>query len=98
MLTFEKVLEVFANYLHDDTECEVILTKRGYTVLIWDSRAQEWDTCEYCPTPEVLRDRLAEAYANLAELKSTGGKRELTREEQTQIIEERNSLTKDCGK
>ena len=97
MMTFEKVLEVFADHLREDTDCEVIQTRHGYTVLIWDSRAQDWETCEYCPTPEVLRDRLARAYDDFAELKLTGGERELTGEERSQIDAERNRLKEICG-
>ena len=36
MLTFEMVLEVFKDYLEEDTDCEVVLTKHGYTVMQWD--------------------------------------------------------------
>ena len=97
-MTFEKVMEVFADYLHEDTDCEVIQTRHGYTVLIWDNRAREWDTCAYCPTPETLRDRLAEAYDDFAELKFTGGEVELTCEERTQIDEKRDWLKGLCGK
>ena len=37
MLTFEKVMEVFKDYLTEDTRYEVVMTSRGYTVLEWDS-------------------------------------------------------------
>lgn len=33
MMTFEKVLGVFKDYLAGDTNCEVILTKHDYTVM-----------------------------------------------------------------
>ena len=35
MMTFEKVLEVFNDYLNKDSVLEVVNTKRGYTVMIW---------------------------------------------------------------
>ena len=98
MMTFEQVLEVFAAHLREDTDCEVIQTRHGYTVLIWDSRAQDWETCEHCPTPESLRDRLADAYDDFVELQTTGGERELTREERTRIDAERDRLKGLCGK
>ena len=97
MMTFEKVLEVFAAHLREDTDCEVIRTRHGYTALLWDGRAQEWDTCEYCPTPEALRDRLAEAYDDFAELKITGGERELTGGERARIDAERDRLKGLCS-
>lgn len=34
MMTFEKVLEVFNDYLNKDSVLEVVNTKRGYTVLL----------------------------------------------------------------
>lgn len=33
MMTFEKVLEIFKDYLAEDTDCDVVLTKHGYTVM-----------------------------------------------------------------
>ena len=96
-MTFEKVLEVFADYLREDTDCEVIKTRHGYTLLIWDNTAQEWETCEHCPTPESLRDRLADAYDDFAELKITSGEHELTGEEWEQIDAERDRLKGLCG-
>lgn len=40
MMTFEKVLEVFNDYLNKDSVLEVVNTKRGYTVMIWDDAAR----------------------------------------------------------
>ncbi len=96
-MTFEKVLKVFADYLREDTDCEVIQTRHGYTLLIWDNTAQEWETCEHCQTPEALRDRLADAYSDYAELKFTGGERELTSEERAQRDAERDRLNELCS-
>lgn len=36
MLTFERILTVFADYLAADTDVEVIQTRHGYTYLVWD--------------------------------------------------------------
>lgn len=52
MLTNEVVLNVFADHLSRDPEYEVVSTRRGYTVLGWDKRGEEWDSAELCPTPE----------------------------------------------
>lgn len=84
-MTFDSVKDYFANYLNEDTECEVILTKHGYTVLVWDNRARDWDTCEYCGTPEMLLQSLIKAYKSFAELKITGAMRNLTRKEKEDI-------------
>ena len=42
MLTFEKVLEVFQDYLTKDSMYEIVTTSRGYTVLEWDSQLEDW--------------------------------------------------------
>lgn len=41
MMTFEKVLEVFNDYLNKDSVLEVVNTKRGYTVMIWDEKDEQ---------------------------------------------------------
>lgn len=58
MLTFEMVLEVFKDYLEEDTDCEVVLTKHGYTVMQWDEKSKTWYGVEYCETPEDLQYEL----------------------------------------
>lgn len=95
-MTFEKVLNVFADYLNEDSDCEVILTQHGYTLLIWDKRAQGWSTSEYCRTPEVLCDMLLDAYSDLTELKITHARRELTEEERAGIEAECNRFREQC--
>ena len=37
MLSFEKVLEVFGDYLAQDKACEVLTTSRGIMVVDWAS-------------------------------------------------------------
>ena len=41
MLTFEKVMAVFKDYLAEDARYEIVMTSHGYTVLEWDSIAKE---------------------------------------------------------
>ena len=48
MLTFEKVLEVFKNYLTEDDMYEVIFTSHGYTLLEWDRQCGEWTGVKLC--------------------------------------------------
>lgn len=81
MMTFEKVLEVFKDYLTEDTNCEVVLTKHGYTVMQWDEKSKDWYGVEYCETPEDLRDELLSSYRMNEAEKITKTKRELTEEE-----------------
>ena len=58
MPTFEKVLEVFGDYLAQDKACEVLTTSRGYLAVDWESCKNNWVTSRLCPTPEKLRDLL----------------------------------------
>ena len=96
MLTNEIVLKVFSDYLARDDDFEVVLTSRGYTVMGFDNHRQDWNTVDYCPTPEALRDSLLNTYESFRELEITGGDRDLTAKEEAQIIEEQNALTELC--
>lgn len=96
-MTFEKVLEVFKEYLLEDANCEVVHTKHGYTVMQWDENSKSWYGVEYCETPENLRDELLSSYRMSKAEKITKAKRELTDEEN--IILERkckNYIEKCC--
>ena len=98
MLTNEIVLKVFSDYLNCDTDFEVVLTSRGYTVMGFDNHRQDWNTVDYCPTPEALRDSLLNAYESFRELEITGGDRDLTEKEEEKLAKERNALTALCEK
>lgn len=98
MLTNEIVLKVFSDYLNRDTDFEVILTSRGYTVMGFDNHRQDWNTVDFCPTPEALRDSLLNAYESFRELEITGGDRDLTEKEEEKLAKERDALTALCEK
>ena len=98
MLTNEIVLKVFSDYLNRDTDFEVILTSKGYTVMGFDNHRQDWNTVDYCPTPEALRDSLLNAYESFRELEITGGDRDLTEKEEAKLAKERDALTALCEK
>ena len=98
MLTNEIVLKVFSDYLNRDTDFEVVLTSRGYTVMGFDNHRQDWNTVDYCPTPEALRDSLLNAYESFRELEITGGDRDLTEKEEEKLAKERDALTALCEK
>ena len=96
MLTFEKVLEVFKDYLEKDSICEVVTTKQGYTVLYWDSRAEEWYRVTYCKTPEIMRDTFLDGYHDLLEQGYTHNHRNLTQEEKATITLLLDEIRKKC--
>ena len=78
MLTFEKVLEKFADYLKEDTRYEMLMTTHGYTLVEWDSIQKDWAGIQLCASPEEMRDVLLDALSGYLEFQATHGSRELT--------------------
>ena len=52
MLTNEMVLKIFADYLAEDTDLEIIQTRHGLAVMLWDNAGQDWSDVTCCQTPE----------------------------------------------
>ena len=77
MLTFERVLNAFSDYLQQDPLYEVILTSHGYTLMAWEPSRDEWYSAEFTATPNILLDRLTDAYANFLKDQITKNEREL---------------------
>ena len=59
MLTFEKVLDVFKDYLADDGMYEIVMTSHGYTVMEWDGCLGDWTDSKLCKTPQDTRSYAA---------------------------------------
>ena len=89
MLTFENVLDAFADYLKEDQDLEVVLTRHGYTLLIWD-------TSESCATPEILLEHLENAYKIFSFVELTKGSRELLPADREKIQAECAALRERC--
>ena len=96
MLTFEKVLVVFADALDRDPLYEIVQTSRGYTLMGWEPGREEWSHVERMTTPEKLRDALLNNYATLLEDEITGNERELTDGERAGIDAECEKLKALC--
>lgn len=97
MLTFEKVLEVFSEYLTEDDSCEVLQSSRGCLVVDWESTADRWVTTRLCQTPEQLRDAIRIHYENYQGCKLTHGyKRELLPSEDSDIKRMGEAMVKRC--
>ena len=96
MLTFEKVLAVFADYLQQDPLYEVILTSHGYTLMAWEPSRNEWYSAEFTATPRNLMNSLLDAYANFREEQITDNDRDLTQQEETELKEECAQLRNKC--
>ena len=92
MLTFEKVMEVFKDYLAEDTRYEIVMTSHGYTVLEWDSKANIWAGEELCGTPESMRDVLLDCFTGYLEYKAITANGEITEAEQERITAQRQKL------
>lgn len=88
MLTFEKVLAVFDDYLQQDPLYEVILTSHGYTLMAWNPQRNEWYSAEFMDTPKNLMNGLLDAYANFREDQITDNDRDLTEQEQAMLKKE----------
>ena len=92
MLTFEKVMVVFKDYLAEDTRYEIVMTSRGYTVLEWDSKANTWAGEELCATPELMGDVLLDCFTGYLEYKTIIANGEITKAEQERITTQRQAL------
>ena len=97
MLTFEKVLEVFGDYLAEDKSYEVFCTSRGYIVVNWENCENDWVTVQLCRTPEYLRDILRFSYVEYRSFCLTDGyKRDLTDQENQDIEKTGMELAARC--
>ena len=86
MLTFEKVLEMFRDYLERDMELEVCRSRYGYVCVSFSGTSTEPVFCEgeLCRTPEELFDHLLTEYESFALIQLTRGRREETEADREQ--------------
>ena len=96
MLTFEKVMEVFKDYLQQDALYEVVFTSHGYTLMAWEPERSQWYSAEYMATPKDLMDNLLDTYANFREDQITDNERDLTQQEQAGLYRECSLLRNKC--
>lgn len=96
MLTFEKVLSVFHDYLEADPLYEVALTRRGYTLLAWEPARNDWYSAAFMATPGILLDKLLDAYADFLEDQITESERDLTPLEAAEIEAKCRQLREQC--
>ena len=63
MLTFEKVLEIFEDYLAQDMELEVYKSRYGYVCVSFNGSPPDLPYCEgdVCRTPEELFDEFLDS-------------------------------------
>ena len=88
--------EIISN-AQQNVECECFELD-DYTVMGFDCYRQDWNTVDFCPTPEDLLDSLLDAYENFRMMEITGGDRDLTEKEEAKLAKERDALTALCEK
>ena len=98
MLTFEKVLTVFYDYLQQDPLYEVVLTSHGYTLMAWEPERKQWYSAEFMATPEILANSLLDAYSSFREDQITDNNRDLTQQEQIELKKECDLFLAECMK
>lgn len=96
MLTYEKVLDTFAEYLAEDTEQDAIKARHSYITAYWHAEREEYDFLQTCSTPEELLDDLVSDYTQYQLFKLTHGKREETREEKVSCKAMGEALREKC--
>lgn len=96
MLSFENVLNVFDDYLQIDPLYEVVLTSHGYTLLAWEPARNNWYRAELVTAPDILMDKLVDAYASFLEDRITENERELTSTETAEIEIQCKLLREQC--
>lgn len=84
MLTFEKVMEIFKDYLEADRDLELILTSRGYLRILWSHNGFDYEDGALCRTPDELFDVLLADCESFHHVQATHGMRELTQEDREQ--------------
>ena len=89
MLTFEKVLEIFEDYLAQDMELEVYKTRYGYVCVSFNGSPPDPPPCEgdVCRAPEELFDLLLTDYQDFELLRRTKGRREVTEADEKAVKE-----------
>ncbi len=62
MLTYDKVQEIFADYLAEDKSAEIVSTRHCRALMMWDEAGQDWTLVVPCKTPEELFEALLWEY------------------------------------
>lgn len=96
MLTFEQVFDAFAEYLEADTDREIVKVKHGYLSLLWDHSMGDYNSLEFCQTPEELLDELTSNYSGYLEWLACGDKDEPTEAEAEDIRQKAAAIRAKC--
>ncbi len=96
-LTYEKVFQVFQDYLSEDDVIEIVKLKHGYAALLWYEKNHEYTNMEAFTSPVELADFLAGQHEIFHEMQLDGnGSRDLTEEEKEPLIKASQELLAKC--
>ena len=85
MQNFEKVLEIFRDYLTLDPEEEVLKCRRGYLRVTWNEDSRYCVDGILSRTPGELFEVLLSDYRTYEEVRMTMGQREVSGTEEKQV-------------
>jgi hypothetical protein len=84
MKTFEKVLEIFREYLDSDQEEEVLPCRKGYLRVTWNGDSRHCEDGILSRTPDELFEVLLSDHRGYEELQLTKGRREVSEDDEKQ--------------
>ena len=96
MLTFERVLETFADYLSEDKDTEVVEAKHGYIVMFWHDQRAEYDFFTLCKTPHALLKELLKSYGSYLAWVECGPNGDPNTKQKAEIAKKKKALREKC--
>ena len=84
MKTFEKVLEIFREYLDNDQDEEVLPSRKGYLRVTWNGDSRYCADGILSRTPDELFEVLLSDYRGYEELRLNKGRREVSEDDEKQ--------------
>ena len=98
MKDMRNVLDVFEDYWAEDKYLELLWSKHGVTVGLWNEHAQEWEDFTTCADAKALCAELCKQYtAYKAALISKRRGHDLSKAEMQPILESCALACKECG-
>lgn len=87
MLTFEKVIEIFGDFLDIDKELEILSSRYGYICISFDGVPTQSPYCQgkLCRNPEEMFEYLISEYQTFAIVQLTNGRRDETKEDRIKV-------------
>jgi len=85
MLTFDKLLSAYTEYLSTDTDIEIITARHGYLGLTWDNERGTLDDTVVMKTPKEMKKFILDSYETQQQILLTKGKRDMTAEEVAKV-------------